>query len=103
MRLLIFVKTKNNFIESVDYEIYSPKHDTWFSEFLNKNFPTNTDRKVQSNIVKKVSADVYLQEMEILKFTGELTKWQAFIDLHETTINSSSNLSNIKKFNYPRC
>ena len=44
-------------IESTDYEIYTKQNIARFSEFLNKNFSTNTDRKIQSN-VEKASANV---------------------------------------------
>ena len=71
-------------IESVDYKIYTKQNIAQFSEFLNKNFSTNTDRKVQSNIIKKSSTNVHLLKLEILKFAGEPKKWQTFIDLYET-------------------
>ena len=90
-------------IESVDYKIYTKQNIAQFSEFLNKNFSTNTDRKVQSNIIKKSSTNVHLLKLEILKFAVEPKKWQTFIDLYETVINSSSNLNNIKQFNYLKC
>ena len=54
-----------------------------FSDFLNEYLSTNTDRKVQSN-VKKTSAHVRLPGLEILKFSGEPTRWQT---LYETEIN----------------
>ena len=38
-----------------------------------------------------------------MKFAGESTNWQTFIDSYQIAINSSSNLSNIEKFNYLRC
>ena len=38
-----------------------------------------------------------------MKFAGEATKWQDFIDSYETAINSFSNLNNIENFNYLRC
>ena len=89
-------------IESADCEIYIKQNIARFSEFVNKNMSTNTDRKVHSN-VDKASANVRLPKLEILKFTREPTKWKTFIDSYETAINSSSNLSNIEKFNYLRC
>ena len=89
-------------IESTDYEIYTKQNMARFSEFLNQNFSTNADRKVQSN-VEKAGANVRLPKLEILKFAGEPTKWQTFIDSYETAINSPSNLGNIEKFNCLRC
>ena len=93
------MKTKNNqnnLLSKVKQNIAR------FSKFLNKNFSTNADRKVQSNL-KKASANVRLSKLEILKFASKPTKWQTFFDSDETAINSSSNLNNIKKFNYLRC
>ena len=89
-------------IKSTDYKIYTKQNIARFSGFVNKNFSTNTDRKVQSN-VEKASANVRLPKLEILKFAGESTNWQTFVDSYEIAINSSSNLSNIEKFNYLRC
>ena len=89
-------------IESTDYEICTKQNIARDSEFLNINFSTNTDRKVQSN-VEKASANVRLPKLEISKFTGEPTESQTFIESYETAINSSSNSNNIKKFNYLRC
>ena len=85
-------------IESTDYEIYTKQNIARFSEFLNKNFSTSADRNVQRD-AEKASANVRLPKLEILKFAGESTKWQTFIDSYETAINSSSNLNNIEKFN----
>ena len=89
-------------IKSTDYKIYTKQNIARFSGFVNKNFSTNTDRKVQSN-VEKASANVRLPKLEISKFTGEPTESQTFIESYETAINSSSNSNNIKKFNYLRC
>ena len=57
-------------IESADCEIYIKQNIARFSEFVNKNMSTNTDRKVHSN-VDKASANVRLPKLEILKFTRE--------------------------------
>ena len=65
-------------IESTDYEIYTKQNIARFSEFLNINFSTNTDRKVQTN-ADKASANVRLPKLEILKFAGDPTKWQTFV------------------------
>ena len=89
-------------IESTDYELYTKQNIARFSEFLNKNFTTNADRKVQRS-VEKASANFRLPKLEIVKFAGKPTKWQIFIDSYETATNSSSNLNNIEKLNYLRC
>ena len=89
-------------MESTDYEIYTKQNIARFSEFLHKNFSTNTDQKVQSS-VQKAGANVRLLKLEIVKFAGEPTKWQTFVDSYEIAISSSSNLNNIEKFNYLRC
>ena len=60
-------------IESTDYEIYTKQNIARFSEFLNINFSTNTDRKVQTN-ADQASANVRLPKLEILKFAGDPTK-----------------------------
>ena len=86
-------------IESTGYEIYTKQNIARFSEFVNKNLPINTDRKVESN-VERASANVRLPKLDILNFAREPAKWSTFIDSYETAINSSSNLSNIEKFNY---
>ena len=41
--------------------------------------------------------------IEIVKFRGDYTKWQRFIDSFKAAIHSSATLSNIDKFNYLRC
>ena len=46
---------------------------------------------------------VKLPKLEIVKFRGDYTKWQSFIDNIKTAIHSSATLSNIGKFNYLRC
>ena len=46
---------------------------------------------------------VKLPKLEIVKFRGDYTKWQSFIDSFKATIHSSATLSNIGKFNYLRC
>ena len=89
----------NNLLSKVPITKYAQNKT---SEFLNINFSTNTYWKVQSN-VEKASANVRLPKLEISKFTGEPMESQTFIESYETAINSSSNSSNIKKFNYLRC
>ena len=61
-------------IESTYYEIYTKQNIARFSEFVNKNLPINTDRKVQSN-VEKASANVRLPKLDILNFAREPRKW----------------------------
>ena len=61
-------------IESTDYEIYTKQNIAQFSEFVNKNLPINTDRKVQSN-VERASANVHLPKLDILNFARKPTKW----------------------------
>ena len=61
-------------IESTDYEIYTKQNIARFSEFVNKNLPINTDRKVQSN-VERASANVRLPKLDILNFAREPAKW----------------------------
>ena len=61
-------------IESTGYEIYTKQNIARFSEFVNKNLPINTDRKVQSN-VERASANVRLPKPDILNFAWEPTKW----------------------------
>ena len=61
-------------IESTDYEIYKKQNIARFSEFVNKNLPINTDRKVQSN-VERASANVRLPKLDILNFAREPAKW----------------------------
>ena len=34
------------------------------------------------------------------KFSGELSAWMTFIDLFGATVDRSTNLSDVKKFNY---
>ena len=46
---------------------------------------------------------VKLPKLEIVKFRGDYTKWQSFIDSLKAAIHSSATLSNIDKFNYLRC
>ena len=46
---------------------------------------------------------VKLPKLEIVKFKGDYTKWQSFIDSFKAAIHSSATLSNIDKFNYLRC
>ena len=46
---------------------------------------------------------VKLPKLEIVKFRGDYTKWQSFIDSFKAAIHSSATLSNIDKFNYWRC
>ena len=43
---------------------------------------------------------VKLPKLEIVKFRGDYTKWQSFIDSFKAAIHSSATLSNIDKFNY---
>ena len=61
-------------IESTYYEIYTKQNIARFSEFVNKNLPINTDRKVQSN-VERASANVRLPKLDILNFAREPRKW----------------------------
>ena len=61
-------------IESTYYEIYTKQNIAGFSEFVNKNLPINTDRKVQSN-VERASANVRLPKLDILNFAREPRKW----------------------------
>ena len=61
-------------IESTYYEIYTKQNIARFSEFVNKNLPINTDRKVQSNI-ERASANVRLPKLDILNFAREPRKW----------------------------
>ena len=46
---------------------------------------------------------VKLPKLEIVKFRGDYTKWQSFIDSFKAAIHSSAPLSNIGKFNYLQC
>ena len=46
---------------------------------------------------------VKLPKLEIVKFRGDYTKWQSFIDNIKAATHSSATLSNIGKFNYLRC
>ena len=46
---------------------------------------------------------VKLPKLEIVKFGGDYTKWQSFIDSFKATIHSFETLSNIDKLNYLRC
>ena len=46
---------------------------------------------------------VKLPKLEIVKFRGDYTKWQSFIDSFKAAIHSSATLSIIDKFNYLRC
>ena len=46
---------------------------------------------------------VKLPKLEIVKFKGDYTKWQSFIESFKAAIHSSATLSNIDKFNYLRC
>lgn len=67
------------------------KDKTRFSEFLNKILSSTAERTAASNI-KKLSANVRLPKLEIIKFTSEPTKWWNFIDSYQTAINSSPQL-----------
>ena len=46
---------------------------------------------------------IKLPKLEMVKFRGDYTKWQSFIDSFTTVIHLSATLSNIDKFNYLRC
>ena len=46
---------------------------------------------------------VKLPKLEIVKFRGDYTKWQSFIDRFKAAIHSSETLSNIDKINYLQC
>ena len=46
---------------------------------------------------------VKLPKLEIVKFKGDYTKWQSFIESFKAAIHSSATLSNIDKFSYLRC
>ena len=46
---------------------------------------------------------VKLPKLEIVKFRGDYTKWQRFIDSFKAVIHSSATQSNIDKFNYLQC
>ena len=50
----------------------------------------------------KSSSNVKLPRLEIMKFTGEFTKWQTFYDSFEAAVEKNQSLSNIEKFNYLR-
>ena len=41
---------------------------------------------------------VKLPKLEIIKFRGDYTKWQSFIDSFKAVIHSSTTLSNVGKF-----
>ena len=43
---------------------------------------------------------VKLPKLEIVKFRGDYTKWQSFIDSFKAAIHSSTTLPNIDKFNH---
>ena len=47
------------------------KDKTRFSEFLNKILSSTEERTATSNNIKKLSANVRLPKLEIIKFTGE--------------------------------
>ena len=50
----------------------------------------------------KSSSNVKLPRLEIMKLTGEFTKWQTFYDSFEAAVEKNQSLSNIEKFNYLR-
>ena len=68
------------------------KDKTRFSEFLNKILSSTAERTATSNNIEKLSANVRLPKLEIIKFTSEPTKWWNFIDSYQTAINSSPQL-----------
>lgn len=63
------------------------------------------DHSMQTPKVERVStksSNVKLPRLEIMKFTGEFTKWQTFYDSFEAAVEKNQSLSNIEKFNYLR-
>ena len=46
------------------------------------------------------SRNVKLPKLEIKKFSGEPTAWMTFIDSFEATVDRSTNLSDVEKFNH---
>ena len=61
--------------------------------------------KIQKTLMKKGTnnqGNIKLHKLELMKFDGNIFKWQKNCNSHEATIHNSNSQSNIDKFNYLR-
>ena len=80
--------------ERMTLKIYCKKQLTILAKYTEK-----LEKKVQLKYEDK-SRNVKLPKLGIKKFSGEPTAWMTFIDLFEATVDRSTNLSEVEKFNY---
>ena len=96
---ILDVTTDNSLLEEMVNErmtlkIYCKKQLTILAKYTEK-----LEKKVQLKYEDK-SRNVKLPKLGIKKFSGEPTAWMTFIDLFEATVDRSTNLSEVEKFNY---
>ena len=68
------------------------------------------ERQVRSSETRKTSTsentvnqgNIKLPKLELIKFDGNIFRWQEFWDSYEATIHNNNSLGNIDKFNYLR-
>ena len=81
--------------EGINFEIYCKEQLTFSSKYTEK-----LEKKLHQKYKDK-SRDNKLSKLEIKKFSGEPTRgWMTFIDSFEATVDCSTNLSDVEKFNY---
>ncbi|XP_046848071.1 uncharacterized protein LOC124441651 [Xenia sp. Carnegie-2017] len=80
----IAVNTNTNAIDTITNEVINTNSTTL-------NAPMRTTQAIMMPELPK---------LQLLKFSGKITEWNAFWDLYNATIHSSESMSKVNKFNY---
>ena len=56
--------------------------------------------QVVSSLTSHQNHSIKLPQIDIKKFSGDVTEWQTFFDSFEVAVHSNSKLSNIEKMNH---
>ena len=78
-------------IINIDSIILKPETPPVIHPFIPQVVPFPTSHQNHS---------IKLPQIDITKFSGDITEWQTFFDSFEVAVHSNSKLSNIEKMNY---
>ena len=103
MELLTTETEIDEFInESTEFELLLEETLIILEELTVKPDDSRSVSAESSRSDVRLRAAVKLPRIEIVKFAGEFTKWQTFIDSFTAAVDSSETLSNVEKFTYLR-
>ena len=77
-------------------DLFNPKYFIWKYKLKSPIWTLLSGATPASNVEIRAK----LPKLEIKRFDGRMTEWQAFIDCFDSAVHSNPKLSNIDKINY---